>query len=89
LRPPGRHLYDTHVSDGESIDLPSKDGFDHWFYVFDGEVSVGEQALGKYHALVVGANHSPVTATATKDSDLVVFLVDRSAKFSREGTMSG
>jgi redox-sensitive bicupin YhaK (pirin superfamily) len=77
------------VSDCESIDLPSKDGFDRWFYVFEGEVSIGEQTLGKYHALVVGADHTAVIATAKTDSDLVVFLVDRSAKFSREGTMSG
>jgi quercetin 2,3-dioxygenase len=83
------YLYDTRISAGESIDLPSKDGFDRWFYVFNGEAFVGQQRVGKHTALMIGPHQTPVTLTASVDSDLVVFLVDRSAKYSREGTMSG
>lgn len=83
------YLYDAHLSTGSSIDLPLKEGFDRWFYVFAGEVAVGGQTLGKYDALMVGEGQTVTGVTAVKQSDVVVFLVDRSNKFSRSGTMSG
>lgn len=83
------YLYDTLLSAGGTIDLPSMPGFDRWLYVFRGAVSVGEQGAGTHAALMIGADETALNATATVESDLVVFLVDREALFSREGTMSG
>lgn len=83
------YLYDTHLSAGGSIDLPSMPGFDRWLYVFRGAVSVGEQEAGTHTALMIGADETALDVTATLESDLVVFLVDRSARFTREGTISG
>jgi redox-sensitive bicupin YhaK (pirin superfamily) len=80
---------DVHLSAGESIDLPSMPGFDRWLYTFHGKVSVGQQEAGTHTAVVIGANETALNVTASMESDLVVFLVDRNAKFSREGTMSG
>lgn len=82
------YLYDTHLPAGASLDLPAKAGFDRWFYVFRGNVAVGQQEAGIYTALMIGADEAS-TVTATTDADLVVFLVDRNATFSRDGTISG
>jgi redox-sensitive bicupin YhaK (pirin superfamily) len=83
------YLYDTHLPAGERIDLPSRPGFDRWLYVFAGKVTVGEEEAATHTALMIGANETAPDVTAATDADLVVFLVDRSAKFSREGTISG
>jgi len=83
------YLYDTHLLAGGNIDLPSVAGSDRWLYVFRGAVSVGQQEAQTHTALMIGADETAPTVTATTDSDLVVFLVDRNASFSREGTMSG
>ena len=83
------YLYDTHLSAGESIDLPSKPGFDRWLYVFHGKISVKGQEAGTHTGLMVAANETALNVTATSESDLVVFLVNRESKFSRGGTISG
>ncbi len=83
------YLYDTHLSAGGGIDLPSMPGFDRWLYVFSGTVSVGKQEIGTHTALMIGADETALGVTAPLEADLVVFLVDRSARFSREGTISG
>jgi len=83
------HLYDTHLPAGGSIGLPTALGFDRWLYVFDGKVSVGHQEAGTNMALMIDGNETTLTVTATIKTDLVLFLVDRNAPFSREGTMSG
>ena len=83
------YLYDARLSAGRRVDLPSMPGFDRWFYVFRGKVSVGQQEAATHTAVMIGADETALTVTATMDSDVVVFLVDRSANFSREGTISG
>ncbi len=83
------YLYDRHLAAGESAILPSKDGFDRWFYVFDGDVSAGIWNVEKYTALMVGDSEKQFEVAANTASDVVVFLVDRNAAYSRAGTMSG
>ena len=83
------YLYDTHLSAGGIIELPSVAGFDRWLYVFHGAVSVGQQEASTHTALVIGADETALNVKARAESDLVVFLVDRNAKLSREGTISG
>jgi hypothetical protein len=39
-------------------------------------------------ALAIGANQTTFEVTASREADLVLFLVDRQAPFSRAGTMS-
>jgi len=50
---------------------------------------VGQQEAATHTAVMIGADETALPVTATMDSDVVVFLVDRSANFSREGTISG
>ena len=49
---------------------------------------MGRQEAKAHAAIMIGADETP-DVTAAKDSDLVVFLVNRAAKFRREGTTSG
>ncbi len=83
------YLYDTHLSAGGSIDLPTVPGFDRWLYVFRGAVSVGDKQAETHTALTISADQTMIEVTASEEADLVLFLVDRQAPFSRAGTMSG
>jgi quercetin 2,3-dioxygenase len=49
----------------------------------------GPQQAGTHTALMIDAEETTLEVMATMDTDLVLFLIDRGAKFSREGTMSG
>jgi hypothetical protein len=40
-------------------------------------------------ALAISADQTTFEVTASREADLVLFLVDRQAAFSRAGTMSG
>jgi len=82
-------LYDTHLSAGGSIGLPTVPGFDRWLYVFRGAVSVGDEQAETYAALAISADQTTFKVKASQEADLVLFLVDRQAPFSRAGTMSG
>ncbi|MDB5563713.1 MAG: pirin-related protein [Tardiphaga sp.] len=83
------YLYDTQLSAARSIDLPTVPGFDRWLYVFRGKVSVGDQQAETHTALTISADQTALEVTASREADLVLFLVDRQAPFSRAGTMSG
>jgi redox-sensitive bicupin YhaK (pirin superfamily) len=83
------YLYDTHLPAGRSTDLPSKPGFDRWLYVFRGSVVAGKHKAGKHTALMFADDGTSPRVDANEDADLVLFLVDRNARFSRGGTISG
>jgi redox-sensitive bicupin YhaK (pirin superfamily) len=83
------YLYDTRLSAGASIELPTVPGLDRWLYVFRGAVSVGGRQAETHTALTIGAGKAAPEVMAIREADLVLFLVDRKAAFSRAGTMSG
>ena len=83
------YLYDAHLSAGGSIELPTVSGFDRWLYVFRGAVSVGDKQAETHTALTISADQPAFEVMASREADLVLFLVDRQAPFSRAGTMSG
>lgn len=83
------YLYDSHLSAGASIGLPTVPGFDRWLYVFRGAISVGDKQAETHTALTIGAGETVLDVTAMRETDLVLFLVNRQAPFSRAGTMSG
>lgn len=83
------YFYDTHLPAGRGTDLPSKPGFDRWLYVFRGSIVAGEHKAGKHVALMFAGDGVSPKVKASEDADLVVFLVDRNARFSRAGTISG
>lgn len=83
------HLYDAHLPAGESVALPAVPGLDRWLYVFRGDVSAGGKRAATHTALTVSAADAAPEVTAAVDTDLVLFLVDRGAPYSRDGTLSG
>jgi hypothetical protein len=82
------YLYDTHLSAGRSIDLPTLPGFDRWLYIFRGAVSVGDKQAETHTAITISGDQT-FRVTASQEADLVLFLVNRQAPFSRAGTLSG
>jgi quercetin 2,3-dioxygenase len=81
-------LHDVRLEAGRSLALPEQAGFDAWLYVFAGDVTINGVRLATNDAVAItGQNGLTLTAEAT--SDLVLFLVDRSAPASRAGTLSG
>ena len=80
-------VYDIFLSD-EAVSLPIQEGLDTWLYLFRGKVIFNDRIMesGDSAALVGQFNGTvkPIT-----DSDLVCFLVNRSAIASRAGTRSG
>jgi quercetin 2,3-dioxygenase len=81
-------LHDVRLEAGHSLALPMKPGFDGWFYVFDGSVTLDGRAMQTHDAVAL-IDHGAATIIATTTSDLVLFLVDRTAAASRAGTLSG
>lgn len=68
---------------------PAPPGTDAFLYVFAGEAAAGGFALPARHALTA-TDATPLPAVeARRDSDLVLFLVDRAAPATRAGTLSG
>lgn len=81
-------LYDARLQQGASLKLPFREGFDRWFYVFDGSVTLGGHNMTTHDAVGI-VDEADANITAHADSDIVVFLVDRTAPASRSGTLSG
>jgi quercetin 2,3-dioxygenase len=50
---------------------------------------VGDKQAETHTALTIGAGGTVLDVTAMRETDLVLFLVNRQAPFSRAGTMSG
>jgi quercetin 2,3-dioxygenase len=81
-------LHDVRLEAGRSIALPEQAGFDAWLLVFAGDVKLEDTPLVTNDAVAISGEHG-LALHATATSDLVLFLVDRSAPTSRAGTLSG
>jgi hypothetical protein len=71
------------------VSLDKTESIDRWLYVFRGAISVGNEQAEAHTALTIGTDEAGLVVTASREADLVLFLVDRQAPFSRAGTMSG
>ena len=81
-------VYDAHLLAGREIEIPRADGMQQLLYVFDGEISAGGADLVKGDALADDENPLPAIK-AIRPSTLVAFPVDRHARATRAGTISG
>lgn len=81
-------FYDAHLRAGDVIDVPQTNGRSQWLYVMDGEVALAGETLRKGDAATDGAAALPAI-TAIGPTTLVLFLVDRQAKATLAGTISG
>ena len=80
------HCYDLRVGEGESVALPTVEGWDTYFYVFEGEVTVGGTAFGRTESGLL-VDDTDATVTATSDAVVVAFNIDPTAEVTRQGTI--
>jgi redox-sensitive bicupin YhaK (pirin superfamily) len=81
-------IYDAQVSAGQELPLPAHGKLSPCLYVMAGVVRVGDERLADGDAIADPDAALPVIR-AEKDSALVLFLVDRTAKATMGGTISG
>jgi len=80
------HLYDVRLGAGDAVDFPARDGWDTYFYVFEGAIEVGDVPFGKTDSgLLVGDTDAAVAAT--EDTTMVAFLLNPDADVTRQGTV--
>jgi redox-sensitive bicupin YhaK (pirin superfamily) len=81
-------VFDAHLPAGHEIEIPQANGMQQLLYVFDGEIGAGSTHLLKGDA--IADDEGPLPAVrAIRPSTLVAFLVDRGARATRAGTISG
>jgi len=79
-------FYDCRLDAGASVDFPTADGRDTYFYVFEGTVSAAGTTVEETESgLLVG--DETVTVTAEEQSILVAFSIDPDAPITRQGTV--
>ena len=81
-------IYDVHANKGTALELPKIAGMTPWLYVMDGEISVHDYTLAKGDA-ITGDSNELTDISVSKDSTLVLFLVDLKAKMTYAGNFSG
>ena len=82
-------VYDRRIVSG-TIDVPVESNLDTFLYVFSGAIRiVGDVVLSAGDSFTLEAGDELPELVAIEPSDLVLFRVDRHAKFSRAGTLSG
>ena len=78
-------FYDLHLEVGNIIKTPVLEGNTGFLYLFSGNVAIGSncESVGKGDQLVI--NDEQLTLEANEDSDLVFFVLDEQAPYSRNG----
>ncbi len=80
------HLHDIRLDSGAEVSLPARDGWDTYFFVFEGEVEAEGVRLDESET---GLARAPVECTlcAREASLVVAFELDPSAPVTRRGTI--
>lgn len=81
-------VFDARLASGQELSIPTCDNLTHWIYVMEGAVRVGSEYLVKGEAATDLDALLPCIH-AESDASLVLFLVDRTARATRDGTISG
>ncbi len=81
-------FYDCRLGAGETVTLPSRPGWDTYFYVFDGAVTAGNGTteIGYTESGLV-TDDRDVSVTATDESLIVAFCINPEAPVTRQGTI--
>jgi len=81
-------IFDARLSQGSTLLPPVSDKqVVHMLYCFNGELSLGDQLLGKGDAAIFGQEE--IIIQANVESDLVLFQIDKAAVYSDTGMFSG
>lgn len=78
-------LYDTHLSQ-RSLLTPKLYGLTGYLYMVSGRVSIDEYVLSEGDGLIIKDEQVEISAN---DVDILFFVLDESAAYSRAGTISG
>ncbi|MFC5277925.1 pirin family protein [Halorubrum rubrum] len=81
------HLHDVRLEAGQRVDLPVEDGWDTYFYVFDGTVSGGGETLESTESGLLVGDGADLALAADTDATLVAFRIDPDAPVTRQGTI--
>ena len=79
-------MYDLRVHEGETVTFPQKEGYDIFFFVFNGSVAVNEQTFeSSKRGLLI--EEAEAKLTAAEESLVVTFLIKPDAKITKKGTI--
>jgi quercetin 2,3-dioxygenase len=81
-------VHDSAVRGGDTIELPSAEGHTRWLHLFSGSGSLGQQSMTAGDSAII-ENELSCSFEATEDSVLVLFTVNRTAPYTRRGSLSG
>lgn len=83
------NIFDIRLSKGNSIEVPdlSSENVINFLYCFNGSVTVGDYIIDKGDSFIF--NSEQVGITANIISDLVLFQIEKGAKYSSTGMFSG
>jgi len=81
-------FYDCRLAAGATVSVPTHPDWDTYLYVFEGAVDVEDAQLGYTEsALIQGNGDDDISVTASEDSLLVAFCINREAPITRQGTI--
>ena len=81
-------VLDAHADAGTALDVPQRDGFDQWLYVFAGRVVLDDGAVLEEGAAIATSGESTASVRAEAASDLVLFQIAHDATVSMAGSLS-
>ncbi|ADD07185.1 pirin domain protein (plasmid) [Natrialba magadii ATCC 43099] len=80
------HFYDSYLDEDASVALPARPGWDTYFYVFDGAVTVADTTFETAESGLL-VHETDATVTAQEASLLVAFVINPDAPITRQGTI--
>jgi len=79
-------FYDLHLESGNTIQSPSLDGLTGFMYLFSGSVTMegdGGETVKEGDSIIIKGEQ--LTLSSNEDSDIVFFILDEKAPYSRNG----
>lgn len=84
----GVWFYDTHLAKS-AINIPSTRETTGYLYLINGAMTVSEENLELHEGDGLVIKNEDIQISTTEGADLMFFIIDESAAYSRSGTMSG
>src|SRR5699024_4728849 len=78
-------FYDLHLKSGKSIQTPNLNGLTGFMYLFNGSVTIEEHRETVEEGDSIIIKDEWLTFKSNKDSDLVFFVLDETAPYTRNG----
>ena len=83
------YILDSRVEAGATRDVPLRDGYDQWLYVFAGEVRLPDgTSLGEGGGIAASGPDRVAHLQAVADSDLVLFELKHRPEITLAGSLS-